>query len=273
MNKQSYTVLILMLISLNQHAFSYAETMDKKENKSIGKYLSNEAIKEKSYEPKKSNLDEKNTLKYVGLTRELVQSSRSEQLSKKSAQALRTSNEANSFEIKKNASFYSFSIFSAESELLDDIDGDGFYQTFGVIFDADISTSSNNDSALVYADMYLSKDGGPWELYFTTNNFSIFGDSENDAFEVVTNLQSGYAPDHYDVLIDLYEVGYADIVATYSSNNTNALYALPIESSDYDPEYVDVEYYDKHSGASYGIFLLSFIILMKRRKLEKNQMS
>ena len=36
------------------------------------------------------------------------------------------------------------------------------------------------------------------------------------------------------MLIDLYEVGYSDIVATVSSDDLNSLYALPLQSRDRD---------------------------------------
>ena len=73
-------------------------------------------------------------------------------------------------------------------------------------------------------------------------------------------------PDSYDVLIDLYEVGFSDVVATYSSDDTNALYALPLESSDYDPEYIEVEYYDEHGGSFGSACLLFFLLIMARRR-------
>ena len=39
---------------------------------------------------------------------------------------------------------------------------------------------------------------------------------------------------YYAVLIDLHEMGATDLVATYSGDDSNALYALPIESERYD---------------------------------------
>jgi hypothetical protein len=159
-----------------------------------------------------------------------------------------------------------FSIDFAYSKLITDIDADGYYQTFSVSFDADILYSFNDEQALVYADLYLSKDGGPWVLYFSTDDFVITDNSTGDEFEVVTRLESGYIPDNYNVLIDLYEVGYSDVVATYSSNNSNTLYGLPLESSDYDPEYYEVEYYDEHGGGvSWLLFSLLLVLIARRR--------
>lgn len=157
--------------------------------------------------------------------------------------------------LKTSNSHHSFSIYNAESYLLDDYDGDGYYQTFSVIFDADLHSTYADDSAEVYGQMYLSKNGGPWIYYYTTDSFIIVGDSELDEYEVITTLHQGYDSDSYDVLIDLYEVGFEGLVASYSSDDNNALYALPIESTEYDLEYV-VEVYDDYAGSMSALLLL-----------------
>jgi hypothetical protein len=54
---------------------------------------------------------------------------------------------------------------------------------------------------------------------------------------VSTSLLVDYPPGNYDVLIDLYQLGYSEIVATFSSDDSNALYALPLESQNYDEIY------------------------------------
>ena len=164
-----------------------------------------------------------------------------------------------------NSMHHSFSIYSAYSELIADIDADGYYQSFSVTFDADFISPIANQEAFVYADLYLSQNGGPWILYFSTDNFVINGEDTADEFEVVTQLDSGYVPEHYDVLIDLYEVGYSDVVATYSSNDSNALYALPLESSDYDPEYVEVYYHEEHGGGSSWLLISALLLFVSRR--------
>lgn len=166
----------------------------------------------------------------------------------------------------KSALHHSFSIYSGYSQLIADIDEDGYYQTFSVTFDADIISPFANDEALVYADLYLSQNGGPWVLYFSTDNFVITGQDTEDEFEVITQLDSGYAPNHYEVLIDLYEVGYHEVVATYSSNDSNALYALPLESRDYDPEYIEVDYHDEHGGEGSWLLFSALLALVARRR-------
>ncbi|MGV2874142.1 choice-of-anchor H family protein [Colwellia sp. E150_009] len=151
-----------------------------------------------------------------------------------------------------------FAIYSAASFLDDDFDNDGFYQTFSVVFDADIYSYTAKQWGEVYALLYLSKNGGPWIHYYTTDNFIIEGESDADQYEVITTFLSGYSTDYYDVLIDLYQVGYNDIVASYSADNDNALYALSLESADYDEPYVDVV--EVHGGGSFSLISLLIIL-------------
>ncbi len=161
--------------------------------------------------------------------------------SAKSASTAQNKSQLSSSQLTLNRDYYAdFAIYSAASFLLEDYDNDGFYQTFSVTFDADIYSYSDNQFGEVYALLYISKNGGPWTHYFTTNSFIIEGDSDLDEYEVITTFLSGYASDHYDVLIDLYQVGYSDVVATYSSDDSSALYALPLESADYDEPYAEV---------------------------------
>jgi len=166
---------------------------------------------------------------------------------------------------------YQFAIFNAQSSLLTDDDYDGYYQSFSITFDADYLRYDDFDSAIVYAEMYLSKNGGPWLHYFTTDDFSIHSDDSDDDYEVITTLIDGYNSDNYDVLIDLYEVGYSDIVATYSSSDSNALYALPLESTNndiYQPEQVS---YSIESGGSFSWLILLPILLISLIKYRKVQ--
>lgn len=151
-----------------------------------------------------------------------------------------------------------FAIYSATSFLQDDYDGDGFYQTFSVTFDADIYDYTDYQVGEVYALLYLSKNGGPWTHYYTTDNFLIEGDTDLDEYEVMTTFLSGYADDYYDVLIDLYEVGYSGVVATYSADDSNALYALSLESANYDEPYFEV--IEITGGGSISLFILLIIL-------------
>jgi hypothetical protein len=161
----------------------------------------------------------------------------------------------------QSGNYVEFGIYTASSRLFEDFDYDGFYQTFSVTFDADVYGQYAGERAYVFADLYLSHDGGPWELYFTTNDFTIIDDISEDEFEVLTTLDLGFRTGHYDVLVDLYEVGYSDIVATISSDDVDDLYALPLESSDRD-EYVVVEHYPPEVFISAGSFSISGLLIL-----------
>ena len=161
----------------------------------------------------------------------------------------------------------SFVIYEGYSQLIEDYDLDGYYQTFSVTFDADLITYNPYAETAVYAELYLSENDGPWQHYYTTKNFVIHGESSDDAFEVYSTLAQGFNPNNYDVLIDLYEVGYPNIVASYSSDDSNSLYALPLESSDYDVEYI--EYYEEThiyggSGSLIGLMIIVLVLAMRR---------
>lgn len=157
-----------------------------------------------------------------------------------------------------NPIYHEFSIYEASSRLFVDNDGDGFYQTFSVTFDADVYGPDAVEVADVYAELYLSRNGGPWIHYYSTDVFTIIGDTTDDDFEVLTTLHNGYYTDHYDVLIDLYEVGFSDIVATISADDTDNLYALPLESSDRD----SIDTGGDSSSDGHGGGALSFLCIL-----------
>ncbi|GHG01230.1 choice-of-anchor H family protein [Thalassotalea marina] len=212
----------------------------------------------------KSLSDSPNVL--IGKTREQVKALKKQLYSNDfaSKSSTKQAQSAQSFD-------HSFSIYDGYASLIEDIDQDGYFQTFSVTFDADVINYQFNEHARVYAELYLSKDGGDWIHYYTTENFSIYGESEDDAFEVYTTLNQGYVPANYDVLIDLYEVGYSDIVASYSADDNSDLYALPLESSDYDPTYQEVYVSESHSHGGSVYWLLSLLAITPwiRKRIKK----
>lgn len=158
-----------------------------------------------------------------------------------------------------------FSIYDAYVSLFDDYDKDGFYHSFNVVFDADYY--GNHTYADVYAELYISENGGPWYYYFSTDAFSISGDSEADSYEVFTTLYENYPDNYYNVLIDLYQVGYPGVVATISSDDLDALYALPLESEDFDTYSLNDDYHDHHDdhhGSLYGLLIMILFALLIR---------
>jgi hypothetical protein len=164
----------------------------------------------------------------------------------------------------RNVNDGSFVIYEGYTQLIEDLDIDGYYQTFSVTFDADFISYSPYNSAIVYAELYLSENGGPWQHYYTTDSFVIQGESTNDNFEVYSTLSQGFNPNQYDVLIDLYEEGYPYIVASYSSDDSNALFALPLESSDYDITYYEEIHVYGGSSSTAGILIITLMLAFRK---------
>lgn len=124
-----------------------------------------------------------------------------------------------------------FYFFDAGSRLITDRDGDAYHSELRIRFDAD----SNIGDALVYARLYLRRAGErDWWLYHETDDFRIFGQSSEDDYFVTTTLDDGFPTAGYDVLVDLYEVGFSDIVATIGPADTSALSLLPLEEAGLD---------------------------------------
>ena len=162
-------------------------------------------------------------------------------------------------------SYREFYIYDGYSAVYDDFDEDGYYQTFNVVFDADVFGQYSNEQAFVYADLYLSRNGGPWVHYFSTDVFDIYGDSSDDTYEVLTTLYEGWGSDYYEVLIDLYDVDSNGVVATYSSADTDALYGLPLESSDYDTYYEEEYHYHDDGGSFSYVAMILMLVGLSRR--------
>ena len=118
-----------------------------------------------------------------------------------------------------------FWIFHADVELFYDDDRDGHFYGIDVLFDAD----TYFEAADVYAVLYLSFEGGPWNEYAVTETFSIFGATSDDEYVVVTELMSGYPTGSYDLLIELYDTFDGALVAEMGPEHNPELAFLPLE--------------------------------------------
>jgi hypothetical protein len=118
-----------------------------------------------------------------------------------------------------------FWFFHADVQLFNDDDHDGYYHGIDVLFDADTIF----ETADVYAVLYLSYEGGPWNEYAVTDTFRIFGATSDDEYVVVTELTTGYPRGNYDLLIDLYDTWDGRLVATLGPEDSSALSYLPLE--------------------------------------------
>ena len=167
------------------------------------------------------------------------------------------------FEGEDNRHDQLFEIYEADVQLIADLDGDGFHHAINVFFDVDVSV----DSATVYAKLYLSREGEPWSQYFTTDLFTIHGDDVSDAYEVETELMEGYAPGYYAVLVEIYSLDHADMVASsvldYHSLGKDVMVEDLARDEPYEESYTEYyeESYSESGAGSVGALLLFFLII------------
>lgn len=254
-------VSILLLVNLIISSYAVAEEQASVSFGGLSMSLTTELRASIAEENNATSMLDQHTGKATGKTRTEMRKIKQRKSSSQRKQPKNTSlAQSRSY---SNPAYTDFAIYGATTLLQDDYDSDGFYQTFSVSFDADIISYTTNPWDEVYALLYISKNGGPWTHYYTTDNFLIEGESELDEYEVITTFLSGYSTDHYDILIDLYQEGYSDIVASYSADDSNALYALPLESADYDEPYIEpyIEVIEISHGGSFSIVILLLFLL------------
>jgi hypothetical protein len=140
------------------------------------------------------------------------------------------SQQSRSKQPQKSSRSDDFEIFDSWISLDSDFDGDGFYSEFSLNFDADTIYSS----ADVYAEIYISLAGGSWELFYVSEDFTIFSNSETDFYSVSFGLNFDYPTGDYDILIDLFEVGYSGVVTTAGPSEDGDLYRLPLEDNEHE---------------------------------------
>jgi hypothetical protein len=128
-------------------------------------------------------------------------------------------------------------IYDASTMLISDFNADGYYHRFSVTIDAD----TIYDVSYVYAKLYLSYEGGPWNHYASSEAYHIYGDSERDTFTIETELADGFSPGYYDIRIELYNADSDDWLLNYGPYEDASLSALPLEDAYYD-DYHDVAY-------------------------------
>lgn len=162
-----------------------------------------------------------------------------------------------------NADFW---FYTADVELFNDHDRDGYYHGIDLLFDADTYYAV----ADVYAVVYLSLDGGPWNEYAATEDFTLFGASSEDDYVIVTELMAGYPSGSYDVLIELFDAYDNTFLAYYGPDDTPELSFLPLEDAERDVADVpDVTVVNHHhgGGGSTGIAFILILALVALRRL------
>ena len=157
-------------------------------------------------------------------------------------------------------------IYDAAVLLFDDYDGDGNYSQLRVDFDVDSPYAEYFD---VYAELFIRRIGdAQWTHYYTTDVFEIYYDYGSDEYSVTTRLNTGFPPGDYEVLIDLFEYGYSDLVDTLDPYDDYDLTNLPLESKNYESSGVFTDTYvdnvkteifvDSDNDGFYREFTLTF---------------
>ncbi len=129
---------------------------------------------------------------------------------------------------------HDFYIYDASSHLISDIDTDGFYHRFSVNIDVDTYLHE----AQVFARLYLSYEGGPWEYFATSDHYLIHSDNAMDAFTIETELAAGFPAGHYDIRIEIYDSHTGHWILAYGPYDDASLNVLPLEDSYADALYV-----------------------------------
>lgn len=162
----------------------------------------------------------------------------------------------------QSASF-DFWIYDADVILFNDDDRDGHYFGIDLLFDADTIYGA----ADVYAAVYLSLDGGPWNEYAVTDDFTVFGSSADDEYVLVTELMSGYPTGSYDLLVELFDANNGDFLASFGPEDSSGLSYLPLEDINRDtPVNVPVVVVTESGGGTTGLLLLLALAAARLRR-------
>jgi len=141
-----------------------------------------------------------------------------------------------------------FWFYSADVVLFNDHDRDGFFSGIDLLFDADTYFTV----ADVYAVIYLSLEGGEWNEYAATENFTLFASSSEDDYVVVTELLAGYPAGSYDILIELFDAYDDTFLAWIGPDDTSELAFLPLEDAERDAVVVPEVIVVNHGGGSFS---------------------
>ena len=154
-----------------------------------------------------------------------------------------------------------FWFYDVDVALFADADRDGYFWGIDLKFDADTSYGA----ADVFAVLYLSYEGGPWNEYAETEDITLFGTSAFDDYVVETELVSGYPTGEYDILIELYDAYDGSFLASIGPDDTSELSYLPLEDSTRDSS-GNTQVVVNSGGGSLG-WLLLFSLLAVRMTL------
>ncbi len=160
---------------------------------------------------------------------------------------------------EKQSAGNDFWFYTADVILFNDNDFDGYYWGIDLLFDAD----TYYEVADVYAVVYLSFQGGPWNEFAVTESFPIFGATSDDEYVLVTELVSGYPTGDYDLLIELFDSYDGAFLAEFGPEDTSELSFLPLEDANRDDPHFDDPVVVIHGGGgATGWWMISMMLLL-----------
>lgn len=160
-----------------------------------------------------------------------------------------------------------FWIYESWVTLEQDIDYDGYHSTFSIEFDADTIFTR----APVYAVLYLGRDG-VYEAIHVSSEFYIYSEDSTDTFTIESSLVSGFPPDEYDILLELYDADTEMLVAFTDAYDDAALAYISLESENYEYVVEDTVVIVEEHGGTWTVFSLLLIggLVFMRRWTAKN---
>ena len=122
--------------------------------------------------------------------------------------------------------------YDVTSEVYQDLDQDGYFQNLTLNFDLD-TDYSNLD---VFVDIAFINQYGDSELVYTSDLFTLNGDSEHDNQQFDFQFFDLWPTDYYQVYITVRDAYSSEVYLTVNNNDFYALEDLPLEGSVYDQD-------------------------------------
>jgi hypothetical protein len=122
-----------------------------------------------------------------------------------------------------------YDIAQVATELIEDVDGDGYYSGFRIAFDPD----AQFERRLAYAHVWVRARGGEWIDEFSSDDFWVEPGTSDDGYEINVGWESGYPTSLYDVQIDLRDSATGLLLASAGSDRA-ALAQMPLEDASRD---------------------------------------
>lgn len=153
------------------------------------------------------------------------------------------------------------SVYSADIDLYNDDNQNGFYHQASVSFDVDVPFGS----ADLIAEFYL--DG---QLIHTSRRFTIYGSATNDKQYFDIEMVSGLQPGYYD--LDIHILDADDLYQRHhiAAVDWVVFTDLPLESYYWDHHYEDeVEVHIDQSAGNLGIAIFGLLVIALMRRFKR----